>query len=172
MFIRNGYAPRQLRRRHLPDFCHKSIVGGVFLLVSIRRQKQFNMRLSSGCFYGNTSKTVSTDGLRLMETAYFPALKLPAHSHESAYLLKDFKIQNTYAQPVTFANLLCDSHFGRREIDGRNDGIIESRVNSRIRNEFHSQGSGGENKLRQRRTRANYPSHSPLERRGNARQKD
>jgi AraC family transcriptional regulator len=54
------------------------------------------MRLSSGCFYGNTSKTVSTAGIRLIETVYSPALKLPAHSHESAYFC--FVLDGSFAE--------------------------------------------------------------------------
>ena len=43
------------------------------------------MRLSSGCFYGDTSKIISTHSFRLMETIYAPAIELPAHSHELTY---------------------------------------------------------------------------------------
>jgi AraC family transcriptional regulator len=63
------------------------------------------MRLSSGCFYGNMSKIVSTVGLRLMETAYYPALKLPAHSHESAYFC--FVLDGSFAELYGKHSRLC-----------------------------------------------------------------
>jgi AraC family transcriptional regulator len=43
------------------------------------------MRLSSGCFYGNVLKTLSTTDFKLTETVYASSLKLPAHTHESSY---------------------------------------------------------------------------------------
>jgi len=89
----------------LPDFCHKIIVGGVFLTALVCGQKQFHMRLSSGCFYGNTLKTVSTGGFRLMETAYSPALKLPPHSHESAYFC--FVLDGSFAEYYEKHSRLC-----------------------------------------------------------------
>lgn len=43
------------------------------------------MKHSSGFFYGNTSKTVLSADFRLTETVYTPTVKLPVHSHETAY---------------------------------------------------------------------------------------
>lgn len=43
------------------------------------------INLSSGYFYGNVLERVLATDLTLTETSYAPALKLPAHNHESAY---------------------------------------------------------------------------------------
>jgi AraC family transcriptional regulator len=51
------------------------------------------------------SKIVSTVGLRLMETAYYPALKLPAHSHESAYFC--FVLGGSFAELYGKHSRLC-----------------------------------------------------------------
>ncbi|MGH9949454.1 MAG: helix-turn-helix domain-containing protein [Pyrinomonadaceae bacterium] len=63
------------------------------------------MKLSSGAFYGNTSKTVSTTGLELMETAYNYAHKLPAHSHESAYFC--FVLDGSFTERYENKSRLC-----------------------------------------------------------------
>jgi AraC family transcriptional regulator len=54
------------------------------------------MKFSSGRFYGKVSKTMSTAGFGLMETAYAPTLNLPAHSHESTYFC--FVIEGSFTE--------------------------------------------------------------------------
>jgi AraC family transcriptional regulator len=43
------------------------------------------MKLSSGCFYGNTLKSRSIGGFSLTETIYAPNQLIPKHAHECAY---------------------------------------------------------------------------------------
>jgi AraC family transcriptional regulator len=43
------------------------------------------MRLSTGCFYGNVLKTVSTACFELTETSYASSLRLSTHAHDATY---------------------------------------------------------------------------------------
>lgn len=63
------------------------------------------MKFSSGCFYGDVAKAISTAGFGLMETAYAPALKLPAHSHESTYFC--FVIAGSFTEVYGKRSRLC-----------------------------------------------------------------
>ena len=53
-------------------------------------------RLSPGTFYGKKSKSRFVAGIRLTETAYSPAFKIPKHSHDTAYF--GLILQGTYTE--------------------------------------------------------------------------
>jgi AraC family transcriptional regulator len=67
--------------------------------------KRFEVKFSSGCFYGNVSKTISTAKFKLVETVYSQTLKLPAHSHESNYFC--FVIQGNFTEVFGKHSRLC-----------------------------------------------------------------
>ena len=63
------------------------------------------MKLSSGCFYGNTSKTVLSADFGLTETVYAPTVKLPVHSHEAAYFC--FVLEGDFTEYYGRRSRLC-----------------------------------------------------------------
>lgn len=65
------------------------------------------MRLSSGCFYGNVLKTISTADFKLTETVYASSLKIPAHAHESTYFC--FVLKGNFTEFYGGRSRLCRS---------------------------------------------------------------
>ncbi len=63
------------------------------------------MKLSSGFFYGNTSKTVLSADFGLTETIYAPTIKLPVHSHEAAYFC--FVLEGDFTEFYGRRSRLC-----------------------------------------------------------------
>lgn len=63
------------------------------------------MKLSSGFFYGNTSKTVLSADFGLTETIYAPTIKLPVHSHKAAYFC--FVLEGDFTEFYGRRSRLC-----------------------------------------------------------------